>query len=259
MKKKIIYLFLSVVCLFNLAACGSGSKDLNGAVTVTQTTKEEDTYVSADITIAYTNPQRTDVIGTKIEVYTTDGNFTYFTNNSGKTVYTFLLLKRNTPYTFYVRAKSGDLEGSTGIVVPALKQEPPASLTAAPNVANFPSDAKVGQAVQIMLTGGTSPYAYYINPSPNDYIGASVNGNTLTVTLKKKNESASDLDYLTIMVTDKSSPTKTLEIKVKLAAASSQTKIAADPSSISFDYDAASNTSKEVELSGGTGSYTSKT
>ncbi len=258
MKKKLFYLLMSVVCLLTLAACGSGSKDLNGSITVTQTTEEKDTYVSADITIEYKNPQRSDVLGTKIEVYTTDGveerSFTYFTNNSGKTVYTYLLPKVNTPYTFYIRAKTGDLDGSTGIVVPALKQEAPASLTAAPNAVSFASNAQVGQAVQIILTGGTTPYACNVNPSPNDYIGASINGNILTVSLKKKNESTSDMEY-SIMVTDKSSPTKTLEIKVKLAGKTAPTAITATPTSVTFANGAKSGDKFEVSLSGGDGNY----
>ncbi len=258
MKKKLIYLFMSLVCLLNLAACGSGSKDLNGSLTVTQSTKEEDTYVSADFTIEYKNPQRSDVLGTRIEVYTTNGveerSFTYFTNNSGKTVYTYLLPKIDTPYTFYIRAKTGDLDGSTGIVVPALKQVAPASLTAAPTAVNFASNAQVGQSVQIVLSGGTTPYACNVNPSPNDYIGASVNGNILTVSLKKKNESTSDMEY-SVMVTDKSSPTKTLEIKVKLAAKTAPSAITASPSSVTFAYGAKSGDKFVVSLSGGDGNY----
>lgn len=204
-----------------LFGCGSGSKDLNGSLTVTKAETAADAYVTVDFTIEYTNPNQSNVLGTEITVTTSTGKiipelnetFMYSTNNSGKTIYTYLLPKTSVMYVFSIAAKTGDLEGSTAVVVPALAATPVATFTATPTSVAFDSTTLPGDKIVVLLAGGTPPYKKLnINPSPNNFISASLTDNLLTV--QRESTLALGDGAATVFLTDSSSPTQTLLIPV---------------------------------------------
>jgi hypothetical protein len=205
-----------------LFGCGSGSKDVNGALTVTKAETASDAYVSVDFTIEYTNPTHSDVLGTEITVTTSTGiiipalneTFMYSTNNSGKTIYTYLLPKVAVAYVFSIAAKTGDLEGSTAVVVPALAVTPAPTFTATPASVTFDATTVPGDIIKVLLAGGTPPYSKLnINPSPNNFISAEIkDGNVLTI-VRKSSLSLGD-GAASIFLLDSSSPAKTLLVPV---------------------------------------------
>jgi hypothetical protein len=205
-----------------LFGCGSGNKDLNGALTVTKAETAADAYVTADITIEYTNPDHPDVLGVEITV-TTDATlpgfrntFMYSTNNSGKTIYTYLLPKTDVAYVFHIEAKTGDLVGSTSVVVPALAPIPVSTFKATPTSVTFDSTTVPGNNIKVLLAGGTPPYSMLnINPSPNNFISASIiDGNVLTI-VRQSALSLGD-GAASIFLLDSSSPAQTLLVPVTI-------------------------------------------
>jgi hypothetical protein len=204
-----------------LIGCGSGNKDVNGALNVTKVETASDAYVTADFTIEYTNPDHPDVMGTEITVTTSAGTiipelnqtFMYSTNNSGKTIYTYLLPKTNVAYVFSIAAKTGDLEGSTAVVVPALAATPVATFTATPTSVLFDATTLPGDKIMVLLAGGTPPYKLLnVNPSPNNFVSASIADSVLTV--QRKSILALGDGAATVFLTDSSLPTQTLLIPV---------------------------------------------
>ena len=204
-----------------LFGCGSGNKDVNGALNVTKAETAADAYVTADFTIEYTNPSHSDVLGTEITVTTSTGNvlpvldetFMYSTNNSGKTIYTYLLPKIDVAYVFSIAAKTGDLVGSTAVVVPALAATPIPTFTATPTSVAFDATTLPGDKIVVLLAGGTPPYKKLnINPSPNNFISASIADNVLTV--ERRSNLAFGDGAATIFLTDSSLPAQTLLVPV---------------------------------------------
>lgn len=189
-------------CLFLFTGCGSGSKDLNGSLTVDAEETEESSYVKIDYTVEYSNPYTDNVLGTEVKVTTKafylDGagelipelsdTFEYSTNNSGITYFGYAIPKINRPYAFQFSARTGDLTAYDTTTVAAIVI-PVTAFTATPSTVEFGGTTTGGDSIQVLLAGGTPPYKIQnINPSSsvtgNKYITASIDENILTITRK---------------------------------------------------------------------------
>lgn len=232
---KMLLVTISSIAL--LAACGSGSKDLNGSLTIDTDETDATTYKTVEFTIEYTNPYTDNVLGTEITVKTSghylDGEmeqipelkdtFEYSTNNSGKTIYIYSLPKVNRPYNFRLEAKTGDLDAANGVSVSALVITVTA-FTATPSSVTFDANTVKGDKIQVLLSGGTPPYKVQnINPSPNKFISASITENILTLTIIREDKDRLVDGSASIFMLDSASSPATLQLPVTVKAFSAST------------------------------------
>jgi hypothetical protein len=177
--------FKSLTCLMALAifGCGSG-KDVNGSLNVSASKTDSETLTTANFTIVYTNPQKTDVLGVKIDVDSDTDSFSFNMSNSGVKTITYLLPRYDTEYVFRLTARTGDFVSGAAVVVPKLgTTTTTTTLTASPTSLTFAASAPVNSTQTVNISGGTSPYHFVaLSPSSNTDISADVSAGTLTVT-----------------------------------------------------------------------------
>lgn len=171
--------------LLLIAGCGSGDKDKVGNLTVDVTSAAlAGQQYSVSALATYTNPNKTSLEGTEItfETSTTVPGFpvTVSTPTNGKTGINFIINQGATPKNFFVIARTGDLEDSKAVSIPAL-----GALTATPSTLTFTSTEVSPSAKAISISGGTSPYTASSNEATLATV--SVSGNTATVTRQSNN------------------------------------------------------------------------
>ena len=186
-KRMILAVFLCSALLF--AGCGGGGgNNVNGGLTVASSQTDSDTYSKVAFTVTYTNPTKSDVLGTPITITATSSNmgsetFTSKTNNSGVFTLTYLLPRDlNSDQWFTLKATTGDLVASDTAIVKKQTTSTPPTLTANPASVTIPSTATVGQSSIVAISGGNGPYVVLgVSPTPNADISASISGGTLTI------------------------------------------------------------------------------
>lgn len=210
---------LILVCSVFVSGCGSGKAN-NGSLVIASAETDSTTFSQFDFTIAYTNPSQSNVLDTQIDVTTSspsiagaNASFSYYTNNSGVTVYTYLLPRDpDVDQLFVIQAKTGDLVASKAVVVPKQGTVTPTSTMAAtPPTITFSSTAVNGDTQNVIISGGSGSYSVLnVNPSPNPNIGATISGANLTVTKK----SSVTGGVATVLVVDTSSPPNSVAVTV---------------------------------------------
>ena len=168
-------------CVF-LFGCGSGGDNKVGGLTLTTTTEARDGGVFVvNASAVYTNPNKTDLVGTGITFDTSPSGIitgfpqTISTNTSGNAGIVFALDQQDAAFSFAVVARTGDLEDTEVVTVPALT-----ALTVTPVSVSFVGTDPVGSVRTLTVTGGTPPYTAF--SSLPSVIGAGVSGPTVTLT-----------------------------------------------------------------------------
>lgn len=179
--------FKSLTCLMALAifGCGSG-KDVNGSLNVTSSKSDSETLSTANFTIVYTNPQKTDVLGVKIDVVSDVDAFSFNMSNSGVKTITYLLPRGTSEYVFTLTARSGDFVSGASVVVPKLgATTTTTALTPSSTSLTFAASAPVNSTQVVTISGGTSPYFATLSPSSNTDISADFSAGTSILTVRK--------------------------------------------------------------------------
>ena len=173
-----------LACVAVLSIFGCGSKDVNGSLTVvagSPSTSAQSSRVT--FTVTYTNPQKSDVIGTEIAVVATlsgingaqDASqyFEYSTSNSGINTFTYSVPRAANDQTLTLSAQTGSLKASDSATITGL-----GTLTANPASVSFPLTDPKGTPVTVALSGGLAPYTA---TSPTTDIIVVTSGSSLTV------------------------------------------------------------------------------
>ena len=167
--------------LLLLAGCGGGGDNVgNLTLAVTPADNGDGTYAVGAVA-TYTNPTHSDLVNTEITFSTSiaiPGSglpVTLKTPTNGIIGWNFNVPKQNTAYSFYVIARTGSLEDSKIVKIPAL-----GALTPSPTTLTFTSSQPSPSTQTITVSGGTQPYS--TGSSNTALATASVSGNTVTVT-----------------------------------------------------------------------------
>jgi len=184
----VLGLFMASLALYG---CGQGAGDaagLNGAITVSASASGS--FITA--TATYTNPTKTDLIGTPIwfsyqVAGTTYSLGTVHTNNSGTVSVVFTPAAFNANQTFLVTAGTGNLQNFATVNMSgrSLSLAPPA---VAPVFTNVSSTSTVDIPIPIQLT-----FATFKDPFASDLSGLVLD---ITETLESTLDNASTIDLL---------------------------------------------------------------
>lgn len=184
LRRAMCLLSLFVVTL--LAGCGGGGgNDLVGSIALTASSADVGAGVNkVSASAKYTHPTK-DPLGTQIDFTFTAFNnvgqivsqqsFSGKVNSSGEIGFFMNFIQQATPVFVVVSARTGDLEDSEQVTVPAL-----APLTVTPPAVAFAGTEGIGTAKTVTVAGGISPYV--LSAFDPQVVSVSVAGNTITIT-----------------------------------------------------------------------------
>jgi len=191
-----------------LTACGGGDNVGNLTMTTPVVADAGNGQYAVSATATYSNPNHSDLTNTEIIFDTSPSGIVsgfpakLLTATNGSKGVNFVVDQAAQPISFYLVARTGDLQDSKLVTIPAL-----GALTANPTTLTFLTTDVVPANKSITVSGGAPPYS--VASSDTNLATATVTGTTVTVT-----RGSNTTGTVTITITD--SQSKSTPVSVTL-------------------------------------------